>query len=533
MNQKTSSKKNLLPIISTIVLILFGLSIHLYRLVTFPVFADEAIYIRWAQLIMDDWQRYLFFPLNDGKTPLFIWVLVPFQYLFRDQLMAARSVAVVIGTFQVLVMKKLLAKLGATPKFQWFGALLTFILPFWYFQAHVSLMDGLLTLFLSLTILGGFSILEYAEKKKPQKLFLWTVLTGIFFGMAFWTKLPALFLSPIFPLLALFPPKFSKEKRVQLLFPLVGAAFLGGVIFVFLRISPAFGQLFHRGNDFAYPVSEVLFQNKWKETLANIPSYFIYFLIYLTPGIILLSLSGMFSNRSRRQTTLLLSAAILFAAPLVIFGKVIYARYLFPSSIFITLAAVLNLQALYQHWIVETTSKQLTAKLAAGLVMALLLANTISTSFIFIQRMLFHPDTVPFASSDRAQYLEDWSSGQGIWETTQYIKHQAKEHSIAVATEGRFGTLPDGLLLYFHNEDVKNIYIEGTGQYPVKSLPDFFVIRAKNFDQSILVVNSDRMELPLPASKLLGQYCRPHNKSCLQIWDITDQVRSARPLSSR
>jgi hypothetical protein len=245
----------------------------------------------------------------------------------------------------------------------------------------------------------------------------------------------------------------------------------------------------------------------------------------------LLSLAGMFSNRSRRQTTLLLAAAILFAAPLIVFGKVIYARYLFPSALFITLAAVLNLQALYQHWIVETTLKQIAAKLAAGLIMALLIANTISLSFLFIHRMLFQPENVPFASSDRAQYLEDWSSGQGIWETTQYIKHQAKEHSIAVATEGRFGTLPDGLLLYFHNEDVKHIYIEGTGQYPVKSLPSFFVTRAKNFDQSILVVNSDRMELHLSEDKLLGQYCRPHNTSCLQIWDITNQVASIVPTS--
>src|SRR5258708_7425410 len=121
---------------------------------TFPVFADEAIYIRWAQLIMDDWKQYLFFPLNDGKTPLFIWLLVPFQSLFQNQLFAARFVSVIIGLIQILVVKKILAQLGARPKFQWLGALLTAILPFWYFQAHVALMDGLLTLFLSLTVSG-------------------------------------------------------------------------------------------------------------------------------------------------------------------------------------------------------------------------------------------------------------------------------------------------------------------------------------------------------------------------------------------
>ena len=58
-----------------IVIFLVGyLSTHLYGLTRLPIFADEAIYIRWSQLIIDDWQQYLFFSLNDGKTPLLIWL---------------------------------------------------------------------------------------------------------------------------------------------------------------------------------------------------------------------------------------------------------------------------------------------------------------------------------------------------------------------------------------------------------------------------------------------------------------------------
>lgn len=519
---------------------IFALFSHLSHLVTFPVFADEAIYIRWAQLIMDDWQRYLFFPLNDGKTPLFIWLLAFVQNLFADQLFAARFVSVLIGLLQIWVIKKLLAQLGAQPKFQVLGMFLAVILPFWYFQAHVALMDGLLTLFLSLTMVGCLQQVEVIIFKTQKSLvenvvgllrqpqvIVWTVLTGLFLGLAFWTKLPALFFIPVFPLFIFFSINDSWPKRLLKLFPLAGSAFLGLAFFAVLRVSPAFGQLFHRGNDFAYPVSEVLLHGLWKQTLANIPSYFSYFLSYLTPGVVLLSLAGLFSNRSRRKTVILLLAACIFMTPLILFGKVIYARYLFPAALFITLAAVLNLQAIYQHWIKETLAKQMIHKFVAALVIALLLANTLAISGLFITNILFSPDTTSFVSSDRAQYLEDWSSGQGIWETTQYIQHQADKHSIAVATEGRFGTLPDGLLLYFHNQNVQNIYIEGTGQYPVKSLPDFFTTRAKNFDQSILVVNSNRMEIKLADTQLLGQYCRPHNKACLQIWDITSLVKKS------
>src|SRR3989344_497092 len=72
--------------IGLLILLVVYLLLHLPSLTILPVFADEAIYIRWAQLIIDDWRRYLFFPMNDGKTPLFIWLLVPFQFLFSDQL---------------------------------------------------------------------------------------------------------------------------------------------------------------------------------------------------------------------------------------------------------------------------------------------------------------------------------------------------------------------------------------------------------------------------------------------------------------
>jgi 4-amino-4-deoxy-L-arabinose transferase-like glycosyltransferase len=524
-----------------ILAIIIGLcyfSIHIFQLTRFPVFADEAIYIRWSQLIMDDWKQYLFFPLNDGKTPLFIWLLIPFQYLFEDQLFAARLFSVVIGFTQIVIIKILLEKLGAEKKFQWLGMFLTALLPFWYFQAHVALMDGLFTLFLSLTILGclhQIGAVKVNEKSsflntiynltKNKKVLMWSFLTGLFFGFAFWTKLPALFMLPLFPLFVLLPQDASWKKRAVLLFPLGLSAFLGVVMFATLRISPAFGQLFSRGNDFTYPVSEVLFHGIWKHTLASIPTYFGYFLSYLTIGMVILSFAGLFSNRSRRKTIVFLLAAAFFAGPFVVFGKVIYARYLFPSALFITMAAILNLQAMYQHWIVESHDKQLITKSVASLIAALLLANTVTHSAIFIGTMLFSPDSTPFVSSDRAQYLEDWSSGQGIWETSQYIKHQAQSHTVAVATEGRFGTLPDGLLLYFHRQNVQNIYIEGTGQYPVKTLPEFFVSRAKNFDQSLLVVNSNRMEIKLPPAQLLGQYCRPHNTSCLQVWDITAEVK--------
>jgi len=82
-----------------------------------PVFADETIYIRWSQLIIDDWQRYLFYPMNDGKTPLQMWLMVPFLLIFDNQVWAGRLLSVLVGAISMLALMwsaKLLSKQNKT-----------------------------------------------------------------------------------------------------------------------------------------------------------------------------------------------------------------------------------------------------------------------------------------------------------------------------------------------------------------------------------------------------------------------------------
>ena len=58
---------------------------RLYQLTLLPVFADEAIYIRWAQVMKAE-STLRFLPLSDGKQPLFMWSVIPFFKLFSDQI---------------------------------------------------------------------------------------------------------------------------------------------------------------------------------------------------------------------------------------------------------------------------------------------------------------------------------------------------------------------------------------------------------------------------------------------------------------
>lgn len=511
-------KKNKLESILLIGVIIIYLITHLDGLTNLPVFADESIYIRWSQLIIDDWQRYLFFPMNDGKTPLFIWILVPFQLIFKDQLFAGRIVSVLVGMIQIFLNMELIKVLGGKRKTQILAGLFTAILPFWYFHHRIALMDGLLTLFISFSFMQLVRVAKSNEKNSLSRL----ILAGISFGLALLTKIPAILFIPSF-YLTIFFNQTRDFKTLKISFLKVSLSLIVGLlIFGSLFFNPSFGQLFSRGSDFLFPVSEIL-AGKWTQTISSFPNYFKYFLVYLTPGIAMFTLLGLFSKKHKETVHILFWSGILFIFPIALMGKTVYPRYLFPASVFFTLSALMGMESLILTYFKEKT--EIWKKVIVGVVVSLLISNTIVSSINFINLSITDPNQIPFVESDTVQYLTEWSSGHGIKETVGLIKQVEKTTTIAVATEGYFGTLPDGLLMYFHKTNLKNLYVEGIGQ-PVAGVPESFAKRARDFDKKWLVVNSHRKIIPIDQKYLIAEFCRPFDSPCLQVWDITENFES-------
>src|SRR3990170_8973472 len=69
---------------------------RLVNLKLIPIFTDEAIYIFWAQVALDD-PAHRFISLQDGKQPLFIWLAAILQKFISDSLIASRMVSVFAG----------------------------------------------------------------------------------------------------------------------------------------------------------------------------------------------------------------------------------------------------------------------------------------------------------------------------------------------------------------------------------------------------------------------------------------------------
>jgi len=512
---------------------LLYLLIHLTNLTSLPVFADEAIYIRWAQLIIDKPQEFALYSLNDGKTPLFIWLMVPFQFLFSDQLYAARIVSVWVGLLQVLVMMKLAQEISGKRIVVITTAVLSVFVPFWFFYHRMALMDSLLTLFLSVAVLMTYRLVNVDVPKVSyvsnlisvvfKDIFamrvLWLVIAvGLSFGGALVTKLPAILFAPSLVLLVLFPTEKSWLQRVVLLARVGAGLGIGLGVFALLKIHPAFSQLFSRGGDFLYPFSDILLHGGWLHSLTQLPRYINYILGNVSLPVLLFSLLPLFFTESRRKGFILTLAWVIFMAPIWLFGKVVYPRYFMPGIIFITLLAAEGFAIAQQKWVKD--SHTLWSQTVAALVIATSLATFAQITLTFVGNSLFFPNNTPFIKDDKTQYLTEWSSGHGLKETAVMLETSSINTKIAVATEGYFGSLPDGLVLYFHRKNVENIYIDGIGQ-PVYEIPTTFWEKAQGFDQIWLVVNSHRMKMNLPKEMLLNQYCRPDFSPCLQVWNVT------------
>jgi hypothetical protein len=221
----------------------------------------------------------------------------------------------------------------------------------------MALTDGLLALTLSLSLAAAISIVKTPLKKnKPQSISVWKkiktvpiLLLGLSFGAALWTKIPAVLFAPSILLTFLLSTK-KWSQNILTLFKLGFGLGLGLFIFLLLKINPAFGQLFARGGDFLYPLSDII-AGGYLHTIINIPNYFAYLFAYLTFPVVTLLLFALFSPTMKKQQWFLILSFLSYFLPIALMGRVVYPRYFLPVAIFLTLSAVLAIQEIVELYV--------------------------------------------------------------------------------------------------------------------------------------------------------------------------------------
>ncbi len=401
-----------------------------------PIFADEAIYIRWAQVMKSE-PTLRFLPSSDGKTPLFMWILIPLFKFIPDPLVAGRSLSILAGFFTLLGVFFLTKKVFNEKAGLW-ASVLYVITPYTVFFDRMALVDSMLCAF---TIWGVYFAIWLAQKVRLDLAFI----LGFILGGGILTKTPGLlnlFLLPV-SVLAFKRVKTDKNQLIKLFFFWGVAIVLALIMYNILRLGPNFHLLSSRNSDYIFSPFEL----KGRPLDPFIPHFHDisdWFPKLFTWPILIFGLLGVFNavrDRNKLGWTVLLWAL----GPLLLnmaFLKTFTARYLL---------SFVPLFLIFGGYALERISK--------GFTFFIILAAILPLALRFDYQLIKNPPPDSLPKEERVGYFEDWTAGYGFKDIAGFLIEKKKNGPVVVGTEGFFGTLPDGLYIYL---DKSNISVIGS-----------------------------------------------------------------------
>lgn len=496
-------------------ILLLAIFLRIYNLFSIPIFADEAIYIRWAQVMRAE-STLRFLPLSDGKQPLFMWMVIPFLKVLSDPLVAGRMVSIFSGLATMTGIFFLTQRLSRSRYIALLASFFYAISPFSVFFDRMALVDSMLSMF------GIWSL--YFAVLTVQELRLDTaMLTGFALGGGWLTKSPGLFFLLMLPATGLLVSweKDLKGKLIHVvkLFSLWFVSWgISIALYNILRLGPNFHMIGIRNKDYVFSFQEAS-RHLLDPFQSHISEIINWFLLLLPASIFLVALLGiLFSFKVYWRIVLMLLVWIVF--PLLVqseFAKVFTARY-----VLFILPPIFILAAMAFIPVFKKFSKKLIA-------LFLIIISVPALWFDYL--LLANPNKAPLPPNERSGYLEVWTAGTGIREVVEYIKQQTtnnkQQKGIVVGTEGFFGTLPDGLQIYI--EDIPGVTVIGVGI----TLSDVHksLIEAKKAGNTVyLVVNSTRFkgDADKLGLKLINSYPKAQRadgtQESLLFFEVTENV---------
>jgi 4-amino-4-deoxy-L-arabinose transferase-like glycosyltransferase len=488
-------------------ILLLSFFLRIYDLTYLPIFGDEAIYIRWAQVMRVE-PTLRFIPLTDGKQPLFMWGVIPFLKVISNPLFAGRLLSVFTGlgtTLGVFVLTHLLFK---DRKVALVASLIYTISPFSVFFDRMALADSSLTFFGVWTLV--FSVITAKDLRLDSAM-----IAGFFLGGALLTKSPGIFFAILLPASWILRkwPRNNRKKAVhliKLIFLLLTIYFISLAMYNILRLGPNFHMIGIRNKDYVYPLTHVIerpldplvpFLDRSLEWLWGLgPSVFV---ILVAAGLLL-------GFKEYRKEIILLSTWAFI--PLIVsaeFAKVFTARYiLFIFPYLVVLASI-------------TFHNFKGSRTIIKLLFVIFIIHALWIDGLILKNI----EEAPLPRSERSGYLEEWTAGTGIKETADLIREESiskPDKKIVVDCVA----LPDGLQIYLN--DLPEITVIGTG-FNITEIPISLVESKEAGNKTYFVVNSTRLladpeDLSL---KLLAAYpkaVRPDgSRETLYFFEVTEE----------
>lgn len=406
----TKYKKEIFIVLGLIVAYLVT---RLINLTILPIFTDEAIYLRWSQIMAYD-AGLRFLPLTDGKPPLFFWLMMIAIKILRnfDILFVGRLTSVLCGLLGLSGVAFTAWVLFKNKKISVLASLFYILSPFAFVYDRMAMADSLLAgLFIWAM---GLSILLVKTTRLDTALIL-----GMVGGFGLLTKTPAIFSFILAPALILFRPK----NIIKIIFLFILSFGIAEMFFAILRLFPLFNMITSKNSEFTIGLSEFLKQ-PFGLLIGNLKSLLYWEYFYLTLPITILVFYALYKGFRKNFSEILYLSAC-FLIPLVAmasFNKVIYARYLLMFTMPLLILAAYGLSKLKSIFYLPI----------------------FSIAVFTIVMLIINPVRAPLLQADRDQYIDGWAAGNGVTEIRQYLA----DKSGVLATEGTFGLMPFSLELY-------------------------------------------------------------------------------------
>lgn len=492
-------------LLSIILLICYFFS-RFQNLNSIPVFGDEAIYVRWSQIIKNE-ESLRFIPQTDGKQPLFMWFTAIGLKFFSDPLICSRTISIFSGFLTLIAIfltscilfdftfpsrnpiQFIKESIRDNFSYGFISAVLYTFIPFSFFFDRLAVPDNTLSMFGSWALL--FSLLLAKFKRLDLSLIL-----GVILGLSWLTKSPAIYFIVLSFLTFLI---FNLHRLKNIYLPLI-SSFIAFLIYNILRLGPQFHMIALRNQDYIWNLGEII-KHPLDPLKPHLSDTFTIFSQYISWPIIIFSLIGLFLFLFYRKNTQILTIFLWFFLPLIAncaMAKVFTARYILFTLPPLTILLSIGLSVFF-----KTNFGRLI------FVLILLIPN-----FLWLKNISLQPFSVSLPSTE-AGYLSDWTSGWGIKPAAKFFIAESKKSNVIVGTEGSFGTLPDGLQIYTDHTPQLTVIGYGLG---FTQIPEPLINARNSGDTVYLLINKSRLNLSsqsLDKLTLINQYPKPGNDQLL------------------
>lgn len=415
-----------------VVFVVFLTTIKSINLLSQPLYLDEGLYIFWAKLFSSS-SGFAYVSMQDGKTPLFMWIVAYFHQYLGTFLFTARFISVVSGSVTVLSWAIITYKLFGTRTTVFFCILMA-ASPYMFLVDRMALVDSMMVGFASVSFLWLFL---------ARKTVILVLASGIFLGLSYLTKSSAKMFLVVHILvgacwvLELF--KQSKKQAIALSVGLVVLVFVYFEIQGYLHIGAYqfWAQMAIKEAQLTYSsteaISNLLSIHFWDMLRLNLE----YLSVYALSALILAGVGMWRVFCGQKNYWLIIYPVAIFFA-IAIFGKVNASRYLYsmiPSLMVLSSVGAVFLWRIKPHLVL------------------VLIGLTIVQSSV----MLISPVHAPYSRDDRSYFFKSNLSATGLSEVVNYLKSRSVDSVVGVT--GVWGVL-EGSQTVLDDAHIKNINID-------------------------------------------------------------------------